>query len=112
VPLGAALSNSRGQDALAQVVSIDGNVRAELVDDVDPSARSSPSRSRPVRSASFGPRTFAVKIVVDSKAATDCGWQRLELLARRYARGELSSEEYREHLDELNRSPRGGTTDG
>jgi putative membrane protein len=31
-----------------------------------------------------------------------------ELLAERFARGELTGEEYRLRLDELNRSPRGG----
>ena len=35
-----------------------------------------------------------------------------ELLAERYARGELSGEEYRERLDELSRSFRGGKSDG
>jgi putative membrane protein len=35
-----------------------------------------------------------------------------ELLAERFARGELSGEEYRERLDELNRSFRGAQTDG
>jgi putative membrane protein len=35
-----------------------------------------------------------------------------ELLAERYARGELSGEEYRERLDELNRSFQGAQTDG
>jgi putative membrane protein len=31
-----------------------------------------------------------------------------ELLAERFARGELTGEEYRQRLDELNQSPRGG----
>jgi putative membrane protein len=35
-----------------------------------------------------------------------------ELLAERYARGELSGEEYRERLDELKRSFHGARTDG
>jgi putative membrane protein len=35
-----------------------------------------------------------------------------ELLAERYARGELSGEAYRERLDELSRSFRGVTTHG
>jgi putative membrane protein len=35
-----------------------------------------------------------------------------ELLAERYARGELSGEEYRERRDELQRSLQGVTSDG
>ena len=35
-----------------------------------------------------------------------------ELLAERYARGELSGEEYRERLDELKRSLQGAKSDG
>ncbi len=35
-----------------------------------------------------------------------------ELLAERYARGELSGEEYRERLDELRRSFHGAKSDG
>jgi putative membrane protein len=35
-----------------------------------------------------------------------------ELLAERYARGELSGEEYRERLDELKRSFQGAQSDG
>jgi putative membrane protein len=35
-----------------------------------------------------------------------------ELLAERYARGELSGEEYRERLDELKRSIQGERSDG
>jgi putative membrane protein len=35
-----------------------------------------------------------------------------ELLAERYARGELSGEEYRERLDELNRSVQGARSNG
>ena len=35
-----------------------------------------------------------------------------ELLAERYARGELSGEEYRERLDELNRSFEGARSNG
>jgi putative membrane protein len=35
-----------------------------------------------------------------------------ELLAERYARGELSGEEYRERLDELKRSFQGARSDG
>jgi putative membrane protein len=35
-----------------------------------------------------------------------------ELLAERYARGELSGEEYRERLDELKRSIQGAPSDG
>jgi putative membrane protein len=35
-----------------------------------------------------------------------------ELLAERYAQGELSGEEYRERLDELRRSFQGGKSDG
>jgi putative membrane protein len=35
-----------------------------------------------------------------------------ELLAERYARGELSGEEYRERLDELRRSIGGAKSDG
>ena len=60
------------------------------------------------------------------RADRDCGLADLEaprpprrpldsaraLLAERYARGELSGEEYRERLDELSRSFRGATSDG
>jgi putative membrane protein len=35
-----------------------------------------------------------------------------ELLAERYARGELSGEEYRERLDELKRTIQGAPSDG
>ena len=35
-----------------------------------------------------------------------------ELLAERYARGDLSGEEYRERLDELNRSFQGARSNG
>ena len=108
MPVGAALSDSRGQDSLAQVVSIDGNVRAQLVADVGPFGEIVAVAIHPSGPRASGPRPFAVKIVVDAKAAFDCGWQRLELLAGRYARGELSGEEYREHVDEVNRSPREG----